>query len=363
MARGSRLPAIARGIYPDRFGFEVRVPKCRGAITPKRYPPQTPLEVMQQWQADEYAYYLRTKADDDAETPAPVTRGTLSGDVITYLQTRIGRDGYKADRSHLHAWELAFGSRPRHRIKRHDCEKQISAWIEKKKAPCTIKHRVRVLKELWHNIDGPRARTPVDGVKLPRIVKTIPTPVSEDLILRVADSLQRGLTKPKACGPTRKIVDVHFPVPAETHARFLIRALSGQRPSQVARAKPEHIDRARGIWWVQAGKGGHPVPFPLFEELDLAFQYFDKVKAWGAFDVCSFSKTIKRHGWPADVKPYVMRHNFAITQLLAGTDLGDLQGLLGHTNPTTTRVYAPVLVARLKEAVARGSTMRLVKRG
>lgn len=359
MTRGARGPAVARGIYPDRFGFEVRVPKCRNTIPPKRYPPGTPLAVMQQWQADEYAYYLRIKADDDAETPPVVTRGTFTGDVTTYLETRAGREGYKSDRSHLHAWELAFGTRERHRIKSHDCEKQISAWLEKNKAARTLRHRVRVLKELWHALDGPHARTPVDAIKLPRIPKRAPTPVSEALILAVAESLLKGKRHRKGIGTGKG----YGGDSQKTYARFLIRALSGQRPSQVGRAKPEHIDRANKVWWVQPSKGGHPIPFPLYDELDLAFQYFDKVSAWGAFDARSFSKTIKRHGWPADVRPYALRHTFAIGQLLRGTDLGDLQGLLGHTNPTTTRIYAPVLVARLREAVTRGATMRLVKRG
>lgn len=367
MARGPRLPAIAPGIYPDRFGYEVRVPGFPRAKA-KRFPPCDPadrakhLQAMQTWQADQVAYERRCRLDD-ASTPT-ITRGTFSADADRYLATRKGRTGYKADRSHLKAWVARFGSKPRHRVTTHDCEKQIAAWLAAKRSPKTIKHRVRVLKELWHHADGPRARTPVDGLKLPRIPKTAPTPVPEAIILKVADSLLQGKRHTKARKDHGEGTGKGYGGDSDkARARFLVYALTGQRPSQIGRAKPEHIDRERRIWWVQPAKGGHPTAFPLIEELDLAFQLFAKAKAWGPFDTRSFSKTIKRHGWPADIRPYTLRHNFAIKQLLAGTDLGDLQGLLGHTNPTTTRIYAPVLVARLREAVQRGSTLTLVKTG
>jgi integrase len=339
--RGPRQPAVAPGIYPDAHGFEARV-KVKGRTHSKRFPPDHPLELMQAWQADERAYRLRCVLDDAAQQPT-VRRGTLAGDVAHYLLTRVGRSGYKSDRSHLAAWTAKHGSRPRHQLTRHVAETQIAAWLKAGKAPKTIRHRVRVLKELWHALDGASARTPVDGLKLPRVVRTLPAPVSDETIIAVADSLLKGKRHSKGYGGDSQI----------TYARFLIRALTGQRPSQIGRTEPDHIDRVNRIWWVTAGKGGNPIPFPLSTELDLAFHYFAKVGAWGRFDTRSFSKTLKRHGWPAGVRPYAMRHAFAIGQLLAGTDLGDLQGLLGHTNPSTTRIYAPVLVSRLQSAVER----------
>jgi integrase len=351
MTRGLRQSAIATGIYPDALGFEARI-VVKGRAYSKRFPPNHPLELMQAWQADERGYRLRCLLDDEAQQPK-AERGTLAGDVLHYLQRRKGRAGYKADRSHLNAWVLAHGKKPRHKLTRHDCEKQIAAWLAKKKAPKTIRHRVRVLKELWHALDGARVRTPLDGVKLPRIPKTLPAPVDEGIILRVAESLKAGLTTKKRCGPGRTLATVHHPEAKHAYARFLIYALTGQRPSQIGRAVPSHIDRKHRIWHVTAGKGGNPTPFPLTDALDLAFQYFDQVQAWGAFDCRSFAKTLRRHGWPEKVRPYALRHTFAIGQLLAGTDLGDLQGLLGHASPVTTRRYAPVLIARLKQAVER----------
>lgn len=351
MSRGKRQHAIAKGIYPDPGGFEARV-TVKGKPYAKRFPPDTPLLTMEQWQADERSYRLNAYADDQAETPS-ATRGTVAGDAKRYLETRIGRAGYKSDRSHLAAWIAVFGTRSRHKITRHEWIKQIAKWHKADTSPKTLRHRARVIKELWHYLDGAKARTPLDGIKLPRLVKALPTVPSDETILKVGESLKAGLFGEKRHGPKKTLAAVHYPEAKQAYARFIIRALTGQRPSQIGRATPEHIDRPNRIWWVQPGKGGTPIPFPLGDELLLAFEYFDLAKAWGAFDCRSFSKTLKRHGWPTGVRPYALRHAFAIGQLLAGTDLGDLQGLLGHTNPTTTRIYAPVLVARLREAVGR----------
>jgi site-specific recombinase XerD len=54
------------------------------------------------------------------------------------------------------------------------------------------------------------------------------------------------------------------------------------------------------------------------------------------------------------VRPYTLRHTFSIDHLTGGTDIGDLQGLLGHHRLETTRkFYAPVLRSRLKKASKR----------
>lgn len=355
----SRGTKVAPGIWRDHHGNFSVIVHVKGKAHEKRFPPHTPLEELHAAQAEALAYHRRAAMYDRFQAPKP-ERGTLAGDVALYLRTREGRSGYKADRSHLAAWCQQHGNSPRPSLTPQKAAQQISAWIAGKTSPRTIKHRVRAAKELWHFHDGKHRRTPFDGLSLPRTPKTIPAPIDEAVILAVADSLKSGLVKPKRHGPKKTVAETHHAPAEKTYARFLIRALSGQRPSQIGRAVPTDIDRENRVWWVRPGKGGNPVPFPLDEELDLAFQYFDKVQAWGTFDCCAFSKTIKRHGWPKQTRPYALRHSFAIRRLLAGVDLGDLQGLLGHTNPTTTRIYAPVLVARLREAMTK-KPLRLVK--
>jgi integrase len=125
------------------------------------------------------------------------------------------------------------------------------------------------------------------------------------------------------------------------------------------RAEPGDVDLKRRIWFVRAAKGGHAIPLPLTQDMIRAWKAFIAADAWGTFDARSFSKTIRRHGWPKGIRPYNLRHTFAIDHLLAGTDIGDLQGLLGHRQIETTRkFYGPILLARLKKATG-GRRLRL----
>ena len=331
---------VAEGIYQDACGFLVSV--CvKGHRRGKRFPPDTALAFMA-------IRRLRMRADlaeEDEGAPAiPVpVRGPFARDLDRYLPQIAGRVGYKADRSHLHAWLPHIGATPRSRVTPAQVRTAIATWLQAGKSARTIRHRVRVLREMWQTLDGKQAKPPLEGVKLPRPADPHPTPVPLEIIQRVAASLKAGKRHKEGYGGDSD----------KCHARFLVRATTGQRPSQIMRAEPDDLDLARRIWFVRAGKGGTAIPLPLNADQVHAWRAFIAADAWGKFDTRSFSKTIRRHGWPAGIRPYTLRHTFAIDHLLGGTDLGDLQGLLGHRQIETTRKhYAPVLLARLKKAGA-----------
>jgi integrase len=343
---------IASGIYRDHCGLAGTV-KSHGVQRESRFPPDTDLDVIKRWQVQTRAELDRERPDpSDDDTPAPVRiRGTFSADVPRYLLQIKGRVGYKADRSHLTAWLAIVGHLLRTNITAAHVRRAMATWQLAGKSPRTVRHRVRVLRELYQTLDGKHAKSPTLGVKLPRPADPHPTAVSIKVIQKVATSLLRGLTCRKRCGPTRVLSTVRCADPKKTHARFLVRATTGQRPSQLMRAKREDIDLKRLIWFVRAGKGGTAVPLPLNADMVRAWRAFLAADAFGKFDARSFSKTIRRHGWPKGIRPYALRHTFAIDHLRAGTNLGDLQGLLGHRQIETTRkFYAPIQLARLTKA-------------
>lgn len=338
MTKGRRRVRIADGIYQDQSGLAATV-KVGRIQRECRFPPDTDLEVLKSWQVQMRAELDRERPDD---TPAPV-RGTVSADIDRYLPQIAGRVSYKADRSHLKAWLSHIGPMQRSKVRPADVRVAVAAWLLAKKSARTIRHRLRVLRELYKTLDGAHAKPPLVGVKVPRPTDPNPTAVSIDTIQAVAQSLKDGKRHDEGYGSDSD----------KTHARFLVRATTGQRPSQIMRAVPDDLDLTRGIWFVRAAKGGTAVPLPLNADMLRAWRAFVTADAWGKFDTRSFSKTIKRHGWPAGVRPYTLRHTFAIDHLLKGTDLGDLQGLLGHRQIETTRkFYGPVLLARLKKAGA-----------
>jgi len=344
---------VATGIYRDRYGLAATV-KVGGIQREHRFAPDEPLDTIKAWQA-------RTRADltDDREEtrtidePIPA-RGTFASDLPRYLKKIESRASYKSDRSHLSAWLPLVGPLRRTAIRPSHVRAAFSAWATAGKSPRTIRHRRRVLRELYQALDGAHARPPLKGVKVPKPEDPHPTPVPLATIQRVAASLKKGKAGKQRCGPTRKLVRVQYAEPAKARARFLVRATTGQRPSQIMRAKPADVDLVRRIWFVRAGKGGQPIPLPLTRDMVRAWKAFAAADAWGTFDSRSFSKTLRRHGWPKGVRPYNLRHTFAIDHLLAGTPIGDLQGLLGHRQIETTRkFYGPVLLARLRKMVGR----------
>jgi hypothetical protein len=215
---------IATGIYRDRYGLAATV-KVGRVQREQRFPPDEPVDRMQAWQ-------VRTRAEltedrDDARSidePIP-ERGTFARDLPRYLNKIATRASYQADRSHLRAWLPFIGRLKRTAIRPSHVRAAFSAWLTDGKSARTIRHRRRVLRELYQALDGAHARPPIKGVKVPKPDDPHPTPVPIATIRRVAASLKRGKTGEKRHGPKRTLARVQHPEPAKARARFLVRAV------------------------------------------------------------------------------------------------------------------------------------------
>jgi integrase/recombinase XerD len=372
MAKGKRTaiePNIYRYAATGWYEIEVRITGCPRR-PPSRFPPDTSRAHLRA-RAKAIADEMRDEARAFGElAPADKRRaaGTLEGDAPAFFAQIAGRVGFKADCSHLRAWfevvvgGVRLGSLPRDEWTSAHVNTAIAQWQTKPSAHAirkvrvggytrgeatidrhtrtaaatsgvvvaarTIRHRCRVLVDLYHLLDGKRAPTPVDDAKVPRIPKAPPVTVSE----AVVDATLKRLAR----------------IDLPTFARFAVVNTCAQRPCQVERALPDDVDLQNRTWLVREAKGepGHTIT--LDDPQVAAWEAFIATNAWGAFPggTSRYGKLIHAAGWPKGIRPYAARHSFAANAIRCGVSLGDLQALLGHASPLTTRIYAPFQLER-----------------
>jgi integrase len=323
---------VSRGIYEDRYGYEVRWPPG-GSGCLQRFPLDTPLLKLIEF---------RKRKLRQATEIKQTTTGSLARDIARFLKRRKRRPCYNSDRSHLKPWLARFKRYSRFDVTKIDIQDAIDAWTPKY-TPREIRHRVKLLRQVYAWLD-PSEKTPCDGVVLPKVKTQKRLPVSPSVFATVATNL---LNHEKKSHGTR-LRD------AKTRARFLILALSGQRPIQLMRTDPAtHVDLERRLWQVPPAKGDEGTIIALNEQLVAAWRLFIAAGAAGHYDTRSFSKTLKRNGWPADRRPYEMRHRAGQALRDVGFNLDDVQDQLGHLSKETTRTfYVSPSLQRLREMSA-----------
>lgn len=318
---------VSTGIARDRYGYRVTW-RDRGHQREKRFPPDTPLDVLTAWRKRRIAQ-------------APSGTGPKTGlarDVVRYLAFRKSMRSFVTERAQLRAWIHLYPKLSRWALNGDHVRAAIAKWQAVGYSAQEIKHRVNALKRLFRTLDGARD-TPCDGVRLPRIPKSRPVPVPDDIIRQVA--VQLRIAEMADAGKAHTLRD------SKTRARFLVLATTGQRPAQVMRATPNDVDLERRLWIVRPAKGDRGAVVVLNDEMHAAWTLFARARAWGPFNQRSFVRTLRRNGWPNGIRPYNLRHSVGFALSAAGVDLGDIQAHMGHSDPRTTRTfYVPALLAR-----------------
>lgn len=322
---------LATGIYQDASGIAV-IYHAHGTPVETRVPLGTPVDRLIRWRKQQLG-------QSAAHAPRD-RRGSLARDVVTFLKARKGLANYKTEKSNLKAWIRALNNPLRWKITAPMLEETIDDWRIQGYSQQTLRHRARILRQLFRKLDGPRVSSPFDEFKLPPKPKARPVSVSDADIAAVATNLR----KQEIC---RRLHN------GNTRARFLVLATCQQRPAELKRAESQDVDLTRRLWFVRGAKGGYNTIVPLNDEQCAAWRLFVAAGAWGSYDTRSFSKTIQRNGWPKGIRVYNLRHSTGFALSAHGVDLGDIQALYGHTSPETTRIYAPGQLARLARAQAR----------
>lgn len=130
----------------------------------------------------------------------------------------------------------------------------------------------------------------------------------------------------------------------------------GLRVSELINLKFEHIDRSRMVINIKESKGNKdrlvPLSSKLLSLLEAYFKEFHpKIYVFnGQFKIqyteSSVNQLLKYWAKKAGIKKHIhahtIRHSFATHLLEAGTDMMIVQKMLGHSNMTTTQIYAHI---------------------
>lgn len=327
MPRNGKRITIARGIYKDSGGFEVRV-TVGGVPYSERHPLGTSLDDLKKaWRA--------LRSTGDTETPR-AERGSLKADAKRYLEL-VSHLATADDREdHLNAWIALHGDDARVSITAADVLKARALWLAQGKAPKTINHRCDTLRNLFHRLDGKRAPTPCDDVEHLHVPRSPIHRVPEATMIAIDQELQRR----ERAGILRS---------AKTRARFRVLVSTGKRPGEVMRAQPGDVDLKARVWVPRDAKGGFTAGVYLNDDHLAAWKLFIEADAWGAFYHGGFVRVLRSAGWPDGVRFYQARHNTWIAASERGVDLHDIAAGAGHTDPRMTRkMYVPVLNSRLQ---------------
>lgn len=135
---------------------------------------------------------------------------------------------------------------------------------------------------------------------------------------------------------------------------------SGLRVSELVNLQHKDLDFQQNIGWVRKGKGSKDRIFKIAESLNKQLQkyisknpgkyVFSEGNAMTPRNVQLLVKTAARNAnLNKIVTPHTLRHSFATHLLEGGTDIRIIQELLGHSDLSTTQLYAHVSSEQIKK--------------
>ena len=257
---------------------------------------------------------------------------TLGAAVEIHLDTVRHLVSWPSKRSELRAWLGALGpDREIATVRKLDVLRVRSGWVAAGAAAGTANNRVRALCQLLETFD-----LRITG-RLPplRPAPARPPTIEIEMVDRVLQRLAgRGLWRARA--------------------RLAVLAATGRRPAEVRRTLAADIDWRASTWRIRDSKGGWtPGGVALAGSGLLAWRAVEAADAWGPWNLVAWLRTLRRHGWPAGIGVYQLRHSAGRAMHAAGIDLDDVAAALGHLSSRMTRNhYVPIDATRQRASFA-----------
>lgn len=203
-----------------------------------------------------------------------------------------------------------------------------------------------------------------------RGIKTLP---SDRVELARVKRPQVGFLEVGEVARLLEVINTSNPIGLRDRAIIELLFASGLRVSELSNLDRDHVNLERREFMVR-GKGQKDRPvFISAEAADWLSRMLDSrqddfkplfIHYSGSQDGAeggrytrltprSIQRLVKRYaklaGITKDVTPHTLRHSFATDLLINGADLRSVQGLLGHSNISTTQIYTHITDPQLKK--------------
>lgn len=158
---------------------------------------------------------------------------------------------------------------------------------------------------------------------------------------------------------------------AMLRAYFLFCLLTGVRKSNAMAARWGEIDFATGLWRIPETKSGQPVVVPLVAPVVEVLRirllaangspwvFPSRGKTGHIVEPKSAWKRIIKRAGLTDVRPHDLRRSLGSWMAMTGAGLPMVGKMLGHTQPTTTAIYARLSVDPVRKAAEKATTAML----
>ena len=238
-----------------------------------------------------------------------------------------------------------------------DLEKYINELNENGFKSATVSRNIASLKAFFSylNNEGICDNNPTKGLKSPKIEKKIPEILTTDEVFAL-------LEQPSGDSPK------------EVRDKAMLELLyaTGIRVSELISLDVSDVNLQMSCITCKEGSKSRTIPYGKEAKLSLA-KYLDSARnaivddktSTILFANCSGQKMSRQGFWKlikyyakkagieADITPHTLRHSFAAHLVENGADLRSVQEMLGHSDISTTQIYANMSHSHIREVYNR----------
>lgn len=281
---------------------------------------------------------------------------------IAYLHNVKGTSAntemsYKRDLEKVQHFMAERGIHETESVTEKDLEDYVKYLEDNKFAAATVSRNIASLKAFYHYLlqEGIVSEDISGPLKAPKIEKKIPEIMSPDEVVRLLE---------QPSGETHKEI--------RDKAMLELLYATGIRVTELITLKVTDVNMLMGVIQCRDRNKERVIPFGT-EAKNAMTRYLDGIRdemlenksSDVLFANCSgqpmsrqgFWKLIKHYAKKADIKaditPHTLRHSFAAHLVENGADLRSVQEMLGHSDISTTQIYANMNHSHIREVYAK----------